>query len=72
MELTVPYEDRIEVSRELKKRKYQELVDAGESKGSKVTLWSVEMGYRGFPVVSLGNYLRDIGFSGADRTKHLK
>ena len=33
MELTVQYEDRIEVSRELKKSKYQEIVNAGESKG---------------------------------------
>ena len=72
MELTVPYEDRIEVSRELKKSKYQEIVSAGESKGWKVTLWSVEVGCRGFPAVSLGNYLRDIGFSGAERTKHQK
>ena len=72
MELTVPYEDRIEVSGELKRSKYQEIVNAGESKGWKVTLWSVEVGCRGFPAVSLGNYLRDIGFSGSERTKHLK
>ena len=72
MELTVPYEDRIEVSRELKKSKYQEIVNAGESKGWKVTLWSVEVGCRGFPAVSLVNYPRDIGFSGAERTKYLK
>ena len=72
MELTVPYEDRIEVSGELKRSKYQEIVNAGESKGWKVTLWSVEVGCRGFPAVSLGNYLRDIGFSGSERTKQLK
>ena len=65
MELTVPYEDRIEVSRELKKSKYQ--VNAGERKDWKVTLWSVEEGCRGFPAVSLGNYLRDIGFSSQEQ-----
>ena len=72
MELTVPYEDRIEVSKEIKRAKYQEIVDAGESKGWKVTLWTVEVGCRGFPGNSLNNYLRDIGFSGSERTKHLK
>ena len=56
----------------MKKSKNQEIVNAGESKGWKVTLWSVEVGCRGFLAVSLGNYLRDIGFSGAERTKHLK
>ena len=72
MELTVPYEDRIEVSREMKRGKYQKIVDAGESKGWKVTLWTVEVGCRGFPGNSLNNYLRDIGFSGSERTKQLK
>ena len=33
MELTVPYEDMIEVSREQKKSKYKEIVNSGESKG---------------------------------------
>ena len=69
MELTVPYEDRIEISSELKKSKYKEIVEAGENKGWKVMLWSVEVGCRGFPAASLGNYLRDIGFSGAERAK---
>ena len=72
MELTVPYEDRIEISKEMKKAKYQEIVDVGESKGWKVRLWTVEVGCRGFPGNSLNNYLRDIGFSGSERTKQLK
>ena len=72
MELTVPYEDRIEISCEIKKGKYKEIVEAGERKGWKVMLWTVEVGCRGFPAVSLGNYLRDIGFSGAERSKQLK
>ena len=38
IKLTVPYEYNIEMSRELKKRKYHEIVKAGESKGWKVTL----------------------------------
>ena len=49
MELIVPYEDRIEVSREVKKSKYQDIANPGESKGLKVILWSVEVGCRGFP-----------------------
>ena len=38
-----------------------EIVYAGESKGWKVTLWSMEVACIGFPTVSLGNYLRDTG-----------
>ena len=38
MDLTVLYKDRIKVYRELKKSKYQEIVNASESKGWKVTL----------------------------------
>ena len=72
MELTVPYEDRIEISSEIKKGKYKEIVEAGERKGWKVMLWSVEVGCRGFPAVSMGNYLKDIGVSGAERSKQLK
>ena len=72
MELTVPYEDRIEISSEIKRDKYKEIVEAGERKGWKVMLWTVEVGCRGFPAVSMGNYLRDIGFSGAERSKQLK
>ena len=72
MELTVPYEDRIEISGEIKKAKYKEIVEAGERKGWKVMLWTVEVGCRGFPASSLGNYLRDIGLSGAERIKQLK
>ena len=47
-------------------------MEAGERKGWKVMLWTVEVACRGYPEVSMGNYLRDIGFSGAERSKHLK
>ena len=51
----------------MKKSKHQENIkNTGESKGWKVTLWSVDVGCRGFPAVSLRNYLRDIGYSGAE------
>ena len=72
MELTVPYEDRIEMSCEIKRNKYKDIVVAGERKGWKVMLWTVEVGCRGFPAASLGNYLRDIGFSGTERSKQLR
>ena len=57
MELIDPYEEMIKMTRELKKSKYQEIVNADETKGLKVTLWSVEMGCRGFPAVSVYNYI---------------
>ena len=67
MELIVPYEDVIEVSRELKKSKCQEIVDAGESNHNlKVTIWSVKVECRGFPKLPQRHW-----FSGADSTKHL-
>ena len=49
IELTVPSEERIEVSSELKKMKYEGLKIEGKTKGWAVTVWAVEVGCRGFP-----------------------
>ncbi len=67
IELTVPTEDRVEVSGELKKTRYQEIVKAATLNRWKVQLWAVEVGCRGFPAASVSSMLRDIGMSGRER-----
>ena len=64
IELTVPSEDRIELSSELKKGKYAPIEEAGERRGWKTRIWAVEVGCRGFPAASLSAFLREIGYSG--------
>ena len=44
IELKVPIEDRIEVSGEIKKEKYQRIVNEGKQNGWRVTCWAVEIG----------------------------
>ena len=72
IELTVPSEERIEVSSELKKMKYEGLKIEGRSNGWAVTVWAVEVGCRGFPASSLATFLKDIGIGGGERRRRLK
>ena len=67
IELTVPSENRIEVSSELKKAKYTPLAEGAKQKGWRVRIWAVEVGCRGFPVRSLTVLLRDMGYTGKER-----
>ena len=67
IELTVPIEDRIEVSGEIKKEKYQSIVNGGKQNGWRVTCWAVEIGCRGYPALSLSNCLKNLGFLGKER-----
>ena len=72
VELTVPSEDRIEISGELKRNKYEKIVTEGRQTGWNVRCWSVEVGCRGFPAMSLSSFLKDIGYPGAERKKVLE
>ena len=72
IELTVPSEERVEVSGELKRDKYETLAEAGKLNGWKVRVWAVEVGCRGFPAVSMATLLRDIGYQGKEKGKMLK
>ena len=72
IELTVPSEEQVELSGELKKAKYEELRREGERKGWKVRLWTVEVGCRGFPAASMAAFLKDIGIGGGERSRSLK
>ena len=65
--MTVPGEDRLEVSGELKKTKYEELREGAEARGWRVTIWTVEVGSRGYAFRSLGQLLKDMGLHGKEK-----
>ena len=67
IELTVPSEERIEVSGELKRLKYEKIAQEAKVNGWQVKIWAVEVGCKGFPAASLGNLLKDLGFKGGQR-----
>ena len=63
VELTVPSEERVELSGELKRAKYAELEREGRRNGWAVRIWTIEVGCRGFPAASMATFLKDIGLS---------
>ena len=69
VELTVPNEDRIEVSGEIKRKKYEQIVQEGRRNGWRVRVWAVEVGCRGFPAVSMSSFFKDLGFRGSEKKK---
>ena len=69
VELTVPTEERIEVSGELKRTKYEVIISEGRKNGWRVRCWAVEVGCRGFPAASMSTLLREIGLAGKERKK---
>ena len=69
IELTVPTEERIEVSGELKRTKYEVLISEGKRNNWRVSCWAVEVGCRGFPAVSMSTLLREMGLTGGERKK---
>ena len=62
-ELTVPWEDRLDVAHELKAAKYAGLVDAVKSKGWQVNYFPIEVGARGFTALSLRRMFIELGLS---------
>ena len=71
-ELTVPSEERVEISGELKRAKYEEIEREGRKKGWSVRTWTVEVGCRGFPAASMSTFLKEIGIGGGERGRSLK
>ena len=65
VELTVPWEDRMEVANELKSSKYEELVKECENKGWKVWSLPVEIGPRGFVGRSMWRMCKVLGINGS-------
>ena len=72
VELTVPGEERIEVSGELKRTKYAGLQEEGRKNGWLVQIWAIEVGCRGFPAASMASFLKEIGIQGNERRRKLK
>ena len=72
VELTVPSEERVEVSGELKKLKYEEIAQEARENGWGVRVWAVEVGCRGFPASSMASFLKEIGYQGAQKRKILE
>ena len=71
-ELTIPLEERMEVSAEMKKSKYEELISESARSRWKTTVYTVEVGCRGFAANSLSIFLKDLGFTGKEKTNIIK
>ena len=69
VELTVPWEDRLAESHELKMEKYSNLVEEARGKGWTVFCFAVEVGCRGFASKSVSYMLRSLGMSGSSIKK---
>ena len=72
VELTVPWEERLDISHQLKKAKYQDLVDEAHLKGWQATQYPIEVGCRGFPGKSLRYFLQQIGLQSLKLQKAVK
>ncbi|KAK7930435.1 hypothetical protein WMY93_006830 [Mugilogobius chulae] len=72
LELTVPWEDRIEEAFERKRAKYRELVDQCRSQGWQARCNPIEVGCRGFAGQSLVRTLKLLGVRGLQAKKAIK
>ena len=64
IELTVPWEDRVEVANELKKAKYAEMAGEAAQRGWSTPLRPIEIGVRGFVARSAISSLTELGICG--------
>ena len=71
VELTVPWEERIEESFERKLTKYQALTESCIERGWKAWCFPVEVGCRGFPAQSLWRTFNRLGITGQSRKRAL-
>lgn len=69
LELTVPWEDRMEEAFGRKKAKYEELVEACQQKKWIASCFPIEVGCRGFAGQSLWRALSSLGIVGESRRK---
>ena len=69
VELTVPWEDRLQYSNALKADKYADLSMDLEAKGYRTDLFSIEVGARGVVGRTTYAFLANIGLSCRMRTK---
>ena len=72
VELTVPWEERVEEAYHMKRNKYEELRLECVSKGWKCWVFPVEVGSRGFPAQSMWNTLSKLGLVGQTRKRAIQ
>ncbi|GFR91731.1 polyprotein [Elysia marginata] len=72
VELTVPYESRMEQAHTYKKEKYLELTKELEESGYRAKIMPIEIGARGFAGSSAYDLLSKLSISGYKRTQALK
>lgn len=69
LELTVPWEERMEEAQERKREKYQELVEDCRRNGWRTRCMPVEVGSRGFASHSLNKAYGTLGITGVNRRR---
>ncbi|KAL3969377.1 ER degradation enhancer, mannosidase alpha-like 2 [Sarotherodon galilaeus] len=72
LELTVPWEDRMEEAHERKRAKYSELVEECRSNGWRARCQPIEVGCRGFAGQSLCRAYKMLGIVGANQRRAIK
>lgn len=72
LELTIPWEDRIEEANERKRAKYAELVEECWNNGWRARCDPIEVGCRGFAGQSLCRAYNILGIIGASKRRAIK
>jgi hypothetical protein len=72
IELTVPYESRLDEQHTFKMEKYYDLVTALRRDGITARIIAVEVGARGLVAASVYDLLKQIGLKGQARTRSMK
>ena len=72
VELTIPFESRLELSHDYKTSKYEDLKKELEKEGYSVTVKAVEIGARSFVAGTLYQFLGQIGINRRNRSKSMK
>ena len=72
VELTVPWEERVEESNHLKRIKYEGLLQECVANGWQTWVLPVEVGCRGFPAQSAWNAMRILGLVGNKRKEAMQ
>ena len=72
VELTVPYESRMEEAHIYKTEKYASLASSLRKSGIQVRVFAVEVGARGFVSTSAYDLMKQLAISGKKRTRALK
>ena len=67
VELTVPWEERVDEAYEIKKTKYEDLANICRDRGWKTWIFPVEVGCRGFPSQSVWKMMGAAGIKGRTR-----